>query len=96
MIARTIIQPVLIQELKELQSVADLAKALTRTRDQLIQGIEMMAEKADRLEELIQLKKYEDYVFAMNDLRSVVDALEKIVSDENWPLPKYREMLFLY
>ncbi len=76
--------------------MADLAKALTRTRDQLIQGIEMMAEKADRLEELIQLKKYEDYVFAMNDLRSVVDALEKIVSDENWPLPKYREMLFLY
>jgi len=29
-------------------------------------------------------------------LRTTVDNLEKIVSDDKWPLPKYREMLFLY
>ena len=28
--------------------------------------------------------------------RVTVDALEKIVPDESWPLPKYREMLFVY
>ena len=33
---------------------------------------------------------------AMAALRKTVDALERIVSDERWPLPKYREMLFLY
>ena len=30
------------------------------------------------------------------ETRSVVDALEMKVSDELWPLPKYREMLFQY
>ena len=76
--------------------VAEQVKAIAKTRDQLINGLEQMAEKADILEQLIQQKKYQDYVTAMNDLRSVVDALEKIASDDIWPLPKYREMLFLY
>ena len=33
---------------------------------------------------------------AMADLRKTVDALEGEVADEKWPLPKYREMLFVY
>ena len=33
---------------------------------------------------------------AMAGLRKVVDGLEKVVPDEMWPLPKYREMLFIY
>ena len=33
---------------------------------------------------------------AMNDLRAAGDSLEKRVSDARWPLPKYRDMLFLY
>ena len=37
-----------------------------------------------------------DILAAMSDLRKTVDALERIVADEKWPLPKYREMLFLY
>lgn len=32
---------------------------------------------------------------AMTSLRSTVDSLEGLVGDEYWPLPKYREMLFL-
>jgi glutamine synthetase len=32
---------------------------------------------------------------AMLDVRSVCDELESIVADDYWPLPKYREMLFL-
>ncbi len=32
---------------------------------------------------------------AMNDLRTVADTLENIVADDLWPLPKYREMLFI-
>ncbi len=31
----------------------------------------------------------------MNEVRALADELEGIVSDEFWPLPKYREMLFL-
>jgi glutamine synthetase len=32
---------------------------------------------------------------AMADLRTQADKLELLVSDEYWPLPKYREMLFI-
>ena len=31
---------------------------------------------------------------AMADVRRVRDALELLVADDHWPLPKYREMLF--
>jgi glutamine synthetase len=30
----------------------------------------------------------------MADVRETSDALELVVSDDLWPLPKYREMLF--
>ncbi|MBQ9387517.1 MAG: glutamine synthetase III [Lachnospiraceae bacterium] len=33
---------------------------------------------------------------AMQALRTTVDSLEHKVSDKRWPLPKYRDMLFLY
>jgi glutamine synthetase len=33
---------------------------------------------------------------AQNALRAVTDELETLVSDELWPLPKYRELLFQY
>ena len=32
---------------------------------------------------------------AMEDLRKTVDRLEHLVDDTKWPLPKYREMLFI-
>ena len=32
----------------------------------------------------------------MTKVRETVDALEHVVDDASWPLPKYREMLFLY
>ena len=39
---------------------------------------------------------HEEILAAMAALRVTVDAIEKVVSDESWPLPKYREMLFVY
>jgi glutamine synthetase len=30
----------------------------------------------------------------MAELREICDRLERVVADEHWPLPKYREMLF--
>ena len=40
--------------------------------------------------------EHEGIISAIADLRKVVDGLEKVVPDELWPLPKYREMLFIY
>jgi glutamine synthetase len=42
-------------------------------------------------------KHYRDKVIpAMAEVRKAADALELVVNDEIWPLPKYREMLFIY
>jgi glutamine synthetase len=42
-------------------------------------------------------KHYRDGVIpAMQAVREAADALELIVDDALWPLPKYREMLFIY
>ena len=38
----------------------------------------------------------DDILAALERLRRAVDALEYQVDDSNWPLPKYREMLFVY
>jgi len=32
---------------------------------------------------------------AMKDVRNIADALENVVDDALWPLPKYSEILFL-
>ncbi len=40
---------------------------------------------------------YHDHVLpAMEDIRTHADALEMIVDDEMWALPKYRELLFIH
>ena len=57
-------------------------------------------EKLDRSKPLdTSLEKAEYYckklIPAMKEVRKSADELEKIVSDELWPLPKYREILFI-
>ena len=42
-------------------------------------------------------KAYRDVVIpAMNAVRAAADALEDVVDDDLWPLPKYREILFMH
>ena len=38
---------------------------------------------------------YHGIAEALNDLRRPIDKLEEIVDNKIWPLPKYREMLFI-
>jgi glutamine synthetase len=39
---------------------------------------------------------YRDQVIpAMNEVRAAADALELLVDDQHWPIPKYRELLFM-
>ncbi len=39
---------------------------------------------------------HEEILDALANLRTTVDSIEKIMPDAQWPLPKYREMLFIY
>ena len=59
------------------------------------EGCRSLTESIAALETALQ-GEHEGIIAAIADLRKVVDGLEKIVPDEMWPLPKYREMLFIY
>ena len=66
------------------KKAAKLGKAL----DELESKSEALADALNGL--------HEEIIAAMETLRATVDALETTISDEHWPLPKYREMLFIY
>jgi glutamine synthetase len=64
------------------------AKSLGEGLNRLTTAIDVMEKSLGGL--------HEGIVDAIAALRKEVDGLEKIVPNELWPLPKYREMLFIY
>ncbi|MCQ2378977.1 MAG: hypothetical protein MJ016_07220, partial [Victivallaceae bacterium] len=58
-------------------------------------GCDELAESSARLREALD-GSTETILDAMRRLRDVADRLERETPDEMWPLPKYREMLFIY
>ena len=79
-------------QIEEVRSVAGLIADLKAA----LAGLDKTVEKAetDNLD-----KKASAFAYAVSDamvaVRDVCDKLETIVDDDLWPLPKYREMLFL-
>ena len=80
-------------DLQAYKALSDLINRLTADVTALVDArreankIEGMAERA---------KRYSTAVMAeMVKVRDSADRLEMIVDDERWPLPKYRELLFL-
>jgi glutamine synthetase len=67
--------------------------------DQLVDKIEVLAEQNQELGGDDVLGKAEhmraDIIPAMNEVRDVVDRLERVVPDDLWPVPAYRDMLFV-
>ncbi|TNE73488.1 glutamine synthetase type III [bacterium] len=75
-----------------LGEVNDLVNDLVVKLDALVKvnadlGGDSISEKCDHM--------YTNVIPAMNEVRSVADRLEKVVADDYWPLPTYREMLFV-
>ena len=83
-----------LKDASELPGQAGKA-ALEKVAVQLGKGLDELSVKCNNLSEALN-GLHEEIITAMNSLRATVDALELIVSDEAWPLPKYREMLFIY
>ncbi|MDE7169116.1 MAG: hypothetical protein K2N67_02865, partial [Mucispirillum sp.] len=103
-IVRNNILPAVIEEFKtELSAVKSATDAgitvgvdaLKRSVELLGKGLEDLTEKTEKMEKAVT-GLHEEILEAMSELREVVDRLEKVVSDTLWPLPKYREMLFIY
>jgi Uncharacterized protein related to glutamine synthetase len=58
-------------------------------------GLDRLAKTDDALSAALHGKP-EAIIAALRDMRAVIDELELIIDDDLWPLPKYREMLFVY
>ena len=104
-IARSMVRPVVADEFSRLATALGQAKSdglkfgirgLTALSSKLGAGLDDLHVKCDRLEKALARKRHEAQIAAMNDLRRTVDRLESLVDDSRWPLPKYREILFVH
>ena len=103
-IARSMIEPAVHAEFEKALRALGEAKAvsLTKGKASLTKRAALLGESLDRLtaaEDALDtaLKgKHEGILAAMHNVRTVVDELEGLLPDSSWPLPKYREMLFIY
>ena len=104
-IARSMIRPVVAGEFSRLATALGQAKAdglktgirgLSALALKLGAGLDDLHVKCDKLERAIAHGGHDRQIAAMGDLRRTVDRLESLVDDARWPLPKYREILFVY
>lgn len=101
-IARSMILPTAAGEYRRaLETVAMARQAkqptqgIAATATGIGELLEALIVRADRLEKTLK-RPHEEILAAMSSLRETVDALEQTLDDAVWPLPKYREMLFMY
>ena len=104
-IARSMIRPVVADEFSKLATAMAQAKkdnlavgmkGLKALALKLGTGLDDLHTKCEALDKALTKGLHEDVLKALADLRKTVDALELSVDDARWPLPKYREMLFIY
>jgi len=105
--AKTMILPAAVKYLGEL-AAAGTSKGVTAMSDkvaavagQLVDAIHALEHAQHAAHEAgsvhAEAKAFRDDVIpAQNAVRAAADELETLVSDELWPLPKYRELLFQY
>ena len=82
-----------IPQVERANEVGALAKQLKTKRDALVKLVTRAEGMHDSLEKCAALLTGAG-ADAIADVRAVSDALEVLVADSMWPLPKYREMLF--
>jgi glutamine synthetase len=104
-IAQSMVRPVVAEEFSKLATAFSLAKkdgfsvgqkGLSALSLKLGAGLDDMHHKCDRLNKALAGGDTPSIISAMRSLRKTVDAMENLVADDRWPLPKYREMLFVY
>jgi glutamine synthetase len=93
------------KQASQLCDVSAAEKLLSKTGDLTgrlkvaIDNLDEIRSRADQSGEdhRAQAVFYRDKVIpAMNEVRAAADALEIVVDDQCWPIPKYRELLFMY
>lgn len=83
----------------DISGTAKTAKEVNETLNGLISALNELSKQNEELGgDSVDDKAnhvYKNVIPAMNTVRSFADKLEKIVADDYWPLPTYREMLFV-
>ena len=81
------------------EGVLKTAARVNELVDQLTDAIDALAQQNQNLGGDDVISKAEhmraNIIPAMSVVRDVVDRLERIVPDDLWPVPTYREMLFV-
>ena len=104
-IARSMVRPVVADEFSRLATAIGRAKrdglkvglrGLGALSQKLGAGLDDLHVKCEKLEKAIARGNTTAIRTTMDSLRSTVDRLELLVDDGKWPLPKYRQMLFVY
>ena len=70
--------------------------AMERTVKALGGGLDRLSDSCLALEEILKKDDPAGILAALAEVRQAADALEGVLEDQSWPLPKYREMLFVY
>ncbi|MBS2004927.1 MAG: glutamine synthetase III [Cyanobacteria bacterium SZAS LIN-5] len=77
----------------------ELAEKVNKLRENIetLESLRHIHKEDDHDDVYNHAKFYQNKVLpAMNEVRAVADELENIVDDSLWPLPKFREMLYIY
>ena len=91
-IAKSMIRPVVVKEYMAISSAEDF-HAINVVKKEYGEALTRLNAAIRSLQEALEANK--GVIDAMRELRQSVDALETITDDNVWPLPKYREMLFI-
>ncbi len=79
--------------------VVKTAKAVNELIEDLTERLDTLAEQNQELggDEVLSKAEHmrQNIIPAMNAVRDVVDRLERVVPDDLWPIPAYRDMLFV-
>jgi glutamine synthetase len=102
-ISRTKIMPAAIGQIRvyasALESVAAVSRvgstAIKKSLEELGGLVDSLSTANDALSDAVDTGDSGQIISAMDEVREVVDTLEGCVDDSLWPLPKYREMLFI-
>ena len=82
-----------------MNSIATLIEKISHRIEQLQKGVAKMIEarkSANTIEnEYEKAKAYHEIAESLFAIRRPIDKLEEIVDNDMWPLPKYRELLFI-
>jgi glutamine synthetase len=81
------------------EGILTTARQINELVDNLTAKLAVLAEQNQELggDDVVSkaLHMRQNIIPALNEVRDVVDRLERVIPDDYWPVPTYRDMLFI-